>query len=223
MDQLEKLNPLLVRKISNVVMHLIHHIRLKSGPLGTTSPLEFQPASVNVFVGPNNSGKSLFLREIAQFVRNGQFSQTFLVLGACQIGRLDDPAKALIRQKLIQQPSRGQILPPDHLLIGRRHDRNPHTKQQFEAWLDDLDQHVRQAGPHIVRHLLLSLDGSNRLALLQDQDRGDLLQPPQNLLSSLFRDDATRKEVRRIIHDAFGRFFYHRPNSCNSISSSAVR
>src|SRR5262245_30394502 len=188
-------------------MHLIQTITLKSGAVETGQPLEFQPASVNLFVGPNTSGKSLFLREIAQFVQRGQPSQTFLVLSTCRFRDLDEPAKSLIRQKLIQEPSRGEFIPEGQILVGRRHDRTQLPTDQFASWLDHIDGHFRQAGPHIVRHLLLSLDGSNRLALLNDQDRGDLLEPPQNLLKSLFRDDATRREVRRIIYDAFGRYF----------------
>ena len=41
-------------------MHLIQTITLKSGPVETGQPLEFQPASVNLFVGPNNSAKAFF-------------------------------------------------------------------------------------------------------------------------------------------------------------------
>lgn len=48
-------------------MHTFGTIRLKSGPTGEKSeaPLEFDVASVNLIVGPNNAGKSLFLRELS--------------------------------------------------------------------------------------------------------------------------------------------------------------
>jgi len=198
-------------------MHLMHKVTLKSGPLGATNPLDFQPATVNLFVGPNNSGKSLFLREISQFAIEGTVRQNSLVLAACQFKDLDEATRTVITEKLHQQPLRGQVLPPNHIMVGRRHDRTQVEKRQFDAWMANLNQHMQHAGPHIVRYLLLSLDGSNRLALLQDQDRGDLLQPPENLLSSLFRDDSKRREVRRIIYDAFGRYFVIDPTPAKTL------
>ncbi len=42
---------------------------------------------------------------------------------------------------------------------------------------------------------------------MNDQSAGDLQQPPQTSFQVLFRDDARRAELRRIIHDAFGLFF----------------
>jgi hypothetical protein len=44
--------------------HLLESVTLKSGPKGIANQLRFAPASVNLFVGPNHSGKSLLLREI---------------------------------------------------------------------------------------------------------------------------------------------------------------
>lgn len=39
------------------------------------SPLSFAPGSMTVFVGPNNAGKSLLLREIENFASSGSHSE----------------------------------------------------------------------------------------------------------------------------------------------------
>jgi len=51
------------------------------------------------------------------------------------------------------------------------------------------------------------LDGRSRIDLVNEQPAADLQQPPHTSFQVLFRDDARRGEVRRIIHDAFGLFF----------------
>jgi predicted ATP-binding protein involved in virulence len=45
---------------------MIDRIGLRFGRLGA-EPLEFDPGALTVFVGPNNSGKSLVLREINDY------------------------------------------------------------------------------------------------------------------------------------------------------------
>ena len=39
--------------------------------MGMKNPLIFSPGGVTIFVGPNNAGKSLLLREIENFCNNG--------------------------------------------------------------------------------------------------------------------------------------------------------
>ena len=46
---------------------MIGEIKLKFGSKGTANPLNFVPGAVTIFVGPNNSGKSLLLQEIENF------------------------------------------------------------------------------------------------------------------------------------------------------------
>jgi ABC-type cobalamin/Fe3+-siderophores transport system ATPase subunit len=53
---------------------MVTKIVLKFGPSGTMAHLSFDPGVTTVFVGPNNSGKSLILREIEEFCRSGEAS-----------------------------------------------------------------------------------------------------------------------------------------------------
>ncbi len=51
------------------------------------------------------------------------------------------------------------------------------------------------------------LDGRSRINLANTQGAGDLQQPPLTSLQVLFRDDTKRREVRRIVAEAFGTHF----------------
>jgi ABC-type hemin transport system ATPase subunit len=50
---------------------VLNRISLQAGATTEATGLDFIPGSVTVFVGPNNSGKSLVLREIELLVREG--------------------------------------------------------------------------------------------------------------------------------------------------------
>ena len=52
----------------------------------------------------------------------------------------------------------------------------------------------------------LILDGKSRISLIEDQNAGDLQQPPETSFQTLFRDNHKRAEVRRIVHDAFNAY-----------------
>jgi ABC-type enterochelin transport system ATPase subunit len=50
---------------------MLKNVKLQFGPHGSDDPLELEPGSITVFVGPNNSGKSLILREIERYIAEG--------------------------------------------------------------------------------------------------------------------------------------------------------
>lgn len=58
-----------------------------------------------------------------------------------------------------------------------------------------------------LKFFLLRLDGRTRFDLTIDRPTGDLIGQPQNILAHLFQDDELRKEVRKVVHDAFGVYF----------------
>jgi hypothetical protein len=63
----------------------------------------------------------------------------------------------------------------------------------------------------------LMLDGPNRIHLVTPQVAGDLQGKPQTSLQVLFRDNAKREEVRRIIHEAFGKYFVVDPTNLSHL------
>lgn len=50
----------------------------------------------------------------------------------------------------------------------------------------------------------MRFNGRSRFNLTNDQNAGDLLSAPQNVLAHLFQNDASRMKVRALVQDAFG-------------------
>ena len=61
------------------------------------------------------------------------------------------------------------------------------------------------------------LDGTNRLNLLNEQEAGDLQTTPNNHLAHLFINNDLRQEVRRIVHDAFKKYFVIDPTKIGKL------
>jgi predicted ATP-dependent endonuclease of OLD family len=58
---------------------LIEELRFKFGASPSVGPLKLNSPTCTVFVGPNNSGKSLVLREIVQGCSDGRNSTNFVL------------------------------------------------------------------------------------------------------------------------------------------------
>ena len=68
-----------------------------------------------------------------------------------------------------------------------------------------------------LMHNTLILDGRGRIDLVNDQAAGDLQRPANSSLQVLFRDDTKRREVRRIVFEAFGTHFVIDPTNLGSL------
>ncbi|MDH1308329.1 ATP-binding protein [Pseudomonas fulva] len=162
---------------------------------------------VTVFVGPNNSGKSLILREIESYCRTGEGINQFKVVGNIEFIEADaEKAKDLVKR--VEQPLHAnEVLQPGNTLIGVRHSRFQVPKEMLLQALQSPCTQPSVFTNWYLSHFTLMLDGPNRIRLISEQQAGDLQQPPTSSLQVLLRSDSKRHEVRRIVYDAFGRYF----------------
>lgn len=163
-------------------------------------------SGITVFVGPNNSGKSLVLKEVEQAFLVHPFPSGLQILRDYEIKwpTLNE-VNASIKKLESRQPSG---LPIDHLVLGRI---NPNggleTVTVNKSSLLSTAQSKTDKNwwaTQVLRWGVLRLDGRSRFNLTNDQGAGDLLAAPQNVLAHLFQDDTSRKKVRSLVHDAFG-------------------
>ena len=112
-----------------------------------------------------------------------------------------------------QSPNQGEALNVGHLFVGSRYGR-------YQVPLADLTQAIQTPTRNIdafcqwfLTHNTLILDGRNRINLVNDQSAGDLQLLAQSSFQVLFRDDAKRHEVRRIVFEAFGTYFVIDPTN----------
>lgn len=186
---------------------MISSFQLKFGrsPGGASECIAATP--VTVFVGPNNSGKSQILREIERYCRTGQKDANDLLLAELSFSGLDPECAAQSIERIRQPPNPGEAQQVGHIFVGSRYGRQ-------QVRLESLSQFIQAPGENVsafcqwyLTHLTLMLDGRSRIGLVGQQGAGDLQRPPESSFQVLFRDDAKRHEVRRIVLDAFGRHF----------------
>lgn len=101
--------------------------------------------------------------------------------------------------------------PEDHTYIGRFHPNGQLEATSFpiKSLFQFIDQRTNKGwvAQNFLRFRLTRLDGRTRFDLTNDQQMGDLLSSPQNVLSHIFQDDSLREKIRQIVFDAFGLYF----------------
>lgn len=178
------------------------------------------PASgITIFVGPNNSGKSLVLKEIESAFTKHPFPPNTQILKDYEVRWQDEAEFDVELKKLNRYPDQNAAL--GHITIGRI---NPAGRR--EAVNIDLDQLKGIAKERLQKNWwatqylkwgVLRLDGRSRFNLTNDQDGGDLLSAPQNMLAHLFQDEIARKKVRELVKDAFNQTFVIDPTNLGKL------
>jgi len=186
---------------------MISSFQLKFGrsPGGASECIAATP--VTVFVGPNNSGKSQILREIERYCRTGQKDANDLLLAELTFSGLDPVCAAQSIERIRQPPNPGEAQQVGHIFVGSRYGRQQVQLETLAQFIHAPATNVSAFCQWYLTHLTLMLDGRSRIGLVGQQGAGDLQRPPESSFQVLFRDDAKRHEVRRIVLDAFGRHF----------------
>lgn len=196
---------------------MISKFRLKFGRTPSTGRSSFAATPVTVFVGPNNSGKSRILAEIEQYCRSGtENSNNYILVDIAFDGISSDSIEEQIEQ-LARAPNPGETIHVGHIIIGSRHGRIQVDRAMLKSVMEDPCISVTTFCQHFLTHTVLMLDGQNRIRLVNTQGAGDLQQSAANSLQVLFRDDRKRREVRRIVHEAFGSHFVIDPTNLGQL------
>lgn len=192
---------------------MIESIRFRFGASpGAKEPLELELAPLTVFVGPNNGGKSLALREIEHYCRTGRSNANSVSVDRMTFTPFEEDEFDELVGRLKTAAAPGERVSAGNVVIemlapglsGRvRHELHyQQAKQEAgRSGCDRLDYIVQ-----IVSALTMRLDASNRVALLEKTNIGDLKKVPTNHLASLFQNDTVRAELRKIAYEAFGRY-----------------
>lgn len=188
------------------------NIKFHAGAGPGKPPLETQPGTVVIFVGPNNSGKSLALREIENWCF-GKDSKRHLV-DNINVDFPDNPADAESLMRQFQStPPPNNVEAPGHMWVGQYTFRSENPTRQFQFEIQQLKNMLPQKGTNptlrewLTGSYTIRLDGRTRFSLSDAKQVGDLQRNPENHLWSLFLNDKPREEVRRLTNDAFGLHF----------------
>lgn len=184
-----------------------------------TPDLVLPSAGITVFVGPNNSGKSLVLKEIEQAVTVNPFPGGLRILKDYEVTwpSLDEVKASLNKFAPFQEVN----LPEGHVIVGRIDptDGLQTVTLTEESLLAQAETKLNKHwwATHFLRWGVMRLDGRSRFNLTNDQRAGDMLTAPQNVLAHLFQDDAARKKAHALIFDAFGLNFVLDPTNLGEL------
>lgn len=183
----------------------------------TESPneIKLETQGITIFVGPNNSGKSLVLREIESASQQHQLGG-FNLLSDFEIYWLseDDVSEHEAKVKNIRPAG----TPEDHVFVWRF---NPYggfegNSVSRETLLGLLRTHTNKhwVMVNFLRHSMVRLDGKARFELSNDRPQGDLVADfPANALAGIFVNEELRQKIRDLIYDSIGRYFVIDPTS----------
>jgi hypothetical protein len=184
---------------------MISKLKIKFGSSPSKPLLELEPTPITVFVGPNNSGKSKILIEIQGFCSTGNLSTTNVILDDLDFKPITDPESEIIKYTLA--PKSNELISPGYIIFGKATYRNNLNRLHLKIFLSEIPLHKPQVCSWYVSFNTIRIDGGSRILLINEQDAGDLQNQPQNSLQVLFRDNVKRQEVRRIIYEAFQKYF----------------
>lgn len=185
---------------------MITALRLKSSSGPGKPPLELPLVpSITIFVGPNNAGKSLLLREMTALCTASSVGVHTRVLDRLDFAGVDESTAEADLASITRAPKPGERINRHHTpVVIRGNLTTVHRPTYLQARRDPYSQ-LHSFAQWYSGPLTLTLDGATRLGLLNDQPRGDLKNPTATL-GRLFTDDKKRERWRKIVWEAFGMY-----------------
>jgi ABC-type cobalamin/Fe3+-siderophores transport system ATPase subunit len=186
---------------------MISNFKLKFGRVNGSLGESINTTPVTVFVGPNNSGKSKLLTEIEEYSRTGNSAAAKVILEELSFENISDAEINLEIDKIKQSPNIGETRQEGHIFVGGKYGRRHINEENLKNVLRNPAANIPAFCQWFLTHNTLLLNGQSRMTLVNQQSMGDLLNSPQSSLQTLFVDDEKRSEVRRIIFEAFDKYF----------------
>lgn len=196
---------------------MIKSIQFKFGISEDSEPLSIDMTPVTVFVGSNNSGKSKALQEILGICNGGNFSETNVIVDRVGFVGCSQGEAFGKMQKVKLKPNFNEIVAEGHIIVGKRGHRISVPHVDLTRAIANPNENRYQFCQWYLNYNTLLLDGKSRMSLVNEQSAGDLLMEPSTSLQTLFCNERKRKEVRRIIYDAFGLNFLIDPTNVGKL------
>ncbi|MBI3453017.1 MAG: ATP-binding protein [Rhodospirillales bacterium] len=175
--------------------------------------IEFDPRGITVFVGPNNSGKSLILREVEAAIResNRNILESMNILQDIEPEQLNEQQIEKIMQSIATVDARISSKDDDSVTIflsgGEGSLSTERITKRDVSGLAKLWADKQYYINDVLKRFLIRLDGRARFDLTRSQGVSDLTRPPTNILGLLLINDALRSDVQSHIFNALGLYF----------------
>lgn len=213
---------------------MINRLTLFFGSGPAEPPIDFVPGAVTILVGPNNSGKSLTLREVGSALFD--FSQPphqipwpgYIPLDHRRIVRsVESPAPSWesLRQQIPTTDSAGTAYVGSLLA----HQAGTPPSINLQNLVEEMEKSPTRSD--LLAHLTLLvrrtqveiLDGQRRLMLVDPRPIGNLRSTATNHLQALFRDDGRRRILSNATKEAFGLYLVLDPTDGGQLKVAMSR
>ncbi|WP_260735490.1 ATP-dependent nuclease [Tunturiibacter lichenicola] len=193
---------------------LITEMMLGSGRSSSSNAQRVELSSLTVFVGPNNSGKSMALNEIYRWTQFQRSPHRLIVKEIKLTPLTQEEAEYTISVYARKPGPEESNVPRGNLLFLKRGGQDSNTREGFLNILTNPDRQLLQFGTLYLNNVTLNLGIENRAQITQPKPFGDLRNPdPLNTLQNLFLDDFLKKRVQNILLRAFKKYFVIDPSS----------
>ena len=186
---------------------IVKEIQFKSGAALGQESLKAKTGTITIFVGPNNSGKTMALNEIYTYCETGKIPGGSPVLNDVHFSQSLEGWGEQEFQKIYREPLPEETLPNDQYCfceIGGK--RLQVVREQLMQGLTSRHVSGKPAtwfSSYWLKHYVKNLDGVTRLRLVETQAKGDLTRPKTSF-ARLLRDDKLRDELWKKVFDAVG-------------------
>jgi ABC-type polar amino acid transport system ATPase subunit len=192
-------------------------IEFCAGPKPNGSSLEVNVPTVTILVGPNNSGKSLALREIENWCWNVNEEKKVIKKIQMPFPSTEEEALSLVKAHKTDPPE-NQTQALNHIWVGLPTFRQSNQVLHEQINLDAIKGIANNRNEVWLRNGLarlytIRLDGRTRFTLSDPKPTGDLQAHPRNHLWALFKNDIGRERVRQFTEEAFGLHFVIDPTA----------
>ena len=201
---------------------MIESIKLLFGNSVQSDVLSLEIAPINIFVGPNNSGKSLLLKEIEQLCNNPEPNRKIISEIKVKEFQIDE-ILGMIHSKEIEKPENYRHQ-DNHIFtqkIDLFNENNTRVNQvslvEIINFVEGRNQNYDYFAEYFLSLYTIRLDGKTRFSLTEEKPSGDLTKSPKNQLMALFQDDNARKTIRDITYSAIGKYFVIDPTGMTSL------
>ena len=185
---------------------MITNLTLRFGRSAGAPPATIAPGHMTVFVGPNNSGKTLALREIDSSLSDIRWSHQHAGFippdQRKNVAQVDTPKPTASEIERLLTTGSGSIW---NFFSGQQMQMPGPPADVLRMITQENRADLRDAVAAIyTRTKICMLDGIGRLNLATVRQAASLNGPPNSHLQALFVDDVRRNRIKQAVKDAFG-------------------
>jgi ABC-type cobalamin/Fe3+-siderophores transport system ATPase subunit len=185
---------------------VLSEIFFSAGSTPNGQALSMTASAVTIFVGPNNSGKSIALSELSHLCQTAQIRTNSRIVSKCLFDVIPLELAELLLERITVPPQPHEKLEKNQRIVLIQQQRRLINDEHALSLSQNPSRDPDWFCAYFVNPFSKILDATSRMQLSSDCRAEDLQQTPKSSLQKLFMDDSTRESLRRTVYDAIGEY-----------------